>query len=720
MKRYVQRIPESASESNARQLLLGKVAHYEARAATLMEDASTAASSSIESPTSSLAVTTTTNPRSPIDKETFFHSESSVVPLPPPTHFPSSTSEVAAGPFSSSSSSSLGSTAAVSPFGAPSDDVTARVGRANRKLAQALDADEAGHTTNALKVYLEAADLYLQALQQLNGGGADHNHNVENSRKVVADVLKRRLQSTLDRIEVLKALQQQQQSQRPSNPPSTGQQQHRSRAAPSTTTNNHSHSSGRSNHSPARPGSAAAITTTPTRALSAEEIAVLKRSSLIASGLFLPWSDDDARALAQSANNTATSSSTAPTLFRDPKGFLPLSPKQKALFHQWARPSEIARARQRAGLTRKVQTVELIRHITPYTIKQQFVTDCSFVAGLCICAAYERRFHKRLVSSLLHPQDADGNPILSPEGKYLVRLWLNGVARSVVIDDCLPIDKLGNLLCSHSSPATNSSYLELWVCLIEKAYMKLCGGYDFPGSNSGVDLFSLTGWIPERVLLPSDPTHVRDFETPTERAWERIASASSYGDCLITVSTERPPTATKASGSSDETVLSETGLVTGHAYAVLSVLQTRNGTRLLQVKNPWGHQGWKGRYSSFDSVRWGDPAFCAEVGYDPRQARLRDDGVFWICWEDVLQHFQNFHLSWNPTLFRYVARSHGLWKREQGPSDDTFNVGENPQYHLSLSERAVKSKATVWILVSRHVDKQEQEGSEVRTPSPTL
>ena len=105
-------------------------------------------------------------------------------------------------------------------------------------------------------------------------------------------------------------------------------------------------------------------------------------------------------------------------------------------------------------------------------------------------ARWEQRTGKRLISAALFPQDGSGNPVLSESGKYCVKLYFNGVARKVTIDDRLPVDASNKLLCSYSSDPS-----EFWVSLIERAYMKLHGGYDFPGSHSGIDVYALTGCV---------------------------------------------------------------------------------------------------------------------------------------------------------------------------------------------------------------------------------
>jgi hypothetical protein len=57
------------------------------------------------------------------------------------------------------------------------------------------------------------------------------------------------------------------------------------------------------------------------------------------------------------------------------------------------------------------------------------------------------------------------------------------------------------------------------------------------------------------------------------------------------------------------------------------------------VKNLCFVQGWKGRFSCYDTVNW-TASLRAEVGYNPELAQKSDDGCFWICWEDVLGYFQ--------------------------------------------------------------------------------
>jgi calpain-7 len=147
---------------------------------------------------------------------------------------------------------------------------------------------------------------------------------------------------------------------------------------------------------------------------------------------------------------------------------------------------------------------------------QDITTDCSVVASLCAETARANKGHGKvflspshpleplinsafqLFSSMIFPYDHDNSrPRLSRSGKYILRLNFNGCFRKVTIDDRLPASNTSRSL--HVIDRNNSQLI--WPALVEKAYLKVRGGYDFPGSNSGTDLWVLTGWIPEQIFL---------------------------------------------------------------------------------------------------------------------------------------------------------------------------------------------------------------------------
>ncbi|MBN3276152.1 CAN7 protein, partial [Polyodon spathula] len=111
-----------------------------------------------------------------------------------------------------------------------------------------------------------------------------------------------------------------------------------------------------------------------------------------------------------------------PMPFSDKFGKLALSPKQKAIFSRWVRPDEIS------------NNPTMIFTVSSFSIKQTVVSDCSFVASLAISAAYERRYNKKLITSIIYPQNKNGQPEYNPCGKYMVKLHINGVPRKVLVN----------------------------------------------------------------------------------------------------------------------------------------------------------------------------------------------------------------------------------------------------------------------------------------------
>ncbi|KAL8733829.1 MAG: hypothetical protein Q9166_001817 [cf. Caloplaca sp. 2 TL-2023] len=294
---------------------------------------------------------------------------------------------------------------------------------------------------------------------------------------------------------------------------------------------------------------------------------------------------------------------------------------------------------------------------------QDVTSDCSVVASLCASAARAEKGHSAIISSIFHPYDSVLQlPVRSKNGKYIFRLHFNGCWRKVVIDDRLPAST--ELRTLHVLDRNNPGLL--WPALLEKAYLKIRGGYDFPGSNSGSDLWVLTGKI----------------------------------------------------SKTEERML---GLVSEHDYAVVD-LQERDGRGMFLVKNPWSEAGGgsaraeKGPAQSIDDDDDQLEHSNSRSGEEPksdRDQRGSDCGAFWMNISDVFQHFEALYLNWNPGLFSYKQDVHFSWDLTQR-NGQWASFGHNPQYRIHS-----KAKGTIWLILSRHLKSASRTTGQDENDVPT-
>lgn len=221
----------------------------------------------------------------------------------------------------------------------------------------------------------------------------------------------------------------------------------------------------------------------------------------------------------------------------------------------------------------------------------------------------------------------------------------------------------------------------LWPALVEKAYLKVRGGYDFPGSNSGTDLAVLTGWLPEQVFLHDD-------DVMPEELWSRIFRAFNYGDVLITIGT----------GRLSRHEQRHLGLASEHDYAILD-LKERDGVREMLIKNPWSDgEVWKG--SSRGTLRLDNAKdhqlACLEHPSPAAETEALAPGTFWMDLGSAFQHFENLYLNWNPGLFSHRQDYHFSWDLSaHNPMNGSFE--SSPQFSVRSSQNGA-----LWLLLNRH------------------
>ncbi|XP_077996188.1 calpain-B-like [Glandiceps talaboti] len=252
----------------------------------------------------------------------------------------------------------------------------------------------------------------------------------------------------------------------------------------------------------------------------------------------------------------------------------------------------------------------LVDGVSRDDVVQGILGDCWFLSS-CASIAQHKRFMQKVI-----PADQ----FLWKDNEYIgmfhFKFWRFGKWVDVIVDDRLPI-KYDQLIFARSN---NQS--EFWVALIEKAYAKLHGMYEgLAGGQASDALVDMTGGITERYNLQEAPASL----------YNQLLRNARYGSFL---------TCSKKGDWRTSDHADENGLVSGHAYTLTSVRRCRTigGAlyNLVRVRNPWGNATeWNGDWSD-DSDTWND------VSEDMKQSigfADKDDGEWWMTYEDFIQHF---------------------------------------------------------------------------------
>jgi len=235
-------------------------------------------------------------------------------------------------------------------------------------------------------------------------------------------------------------------------------------------------------------------------------------------------------------------------------------------------------------------------------------------------------------------------------GKYTLHLFDHKQDRfvDIVVDEFVPChprrwwDVEGKPLFAR--PNGN----EMWCLLLEKAMAKLFGSYaELVGGHPATAFRAFTGerntiawqrgrggkWskmtlVPRKTAFEWNPVMQEKqrvekfFGTLQQYDIQNFMIGASI-KCSRDVAEYRRPD----------------GLVEGHSYAVLHVMQVES-FQLMCLRNPWGSdQEWTGRWADDDSMWVQNPAVEKRLRPDKN-----DNGTFWMCWEDFSEIFDMVYI----------------------------------------------------------------------------
>ncbi len=138
----------------------------------------------------------------------------------------------------------------------------------------------------------------------------------------------------------------------------------------------------------------------------------------------------------------------------------------------WKRPSEVLGP-----------DYKLYEKIDPADIRQGLCGNCYFLSSLSSLAEFPERIKRIFLNT-------ETNEV----GIYAVTLFVNGIRRTVVVDDRFPYDSHKEKWAFSRTSSSGASRSEIWVLVLEKAWAKVYGSYQrIEAGTTGEALHPLTG-----------------------------------------------------------------------------------------------------------------------------------------------------------------------------------------------------------------------------------
>jgi hypothetical protein len=116
-----------------------------------------------------------------------------------------------------------------------------------------------------------------------------------------------------------------------------------------------------------------------------------------------------------------------------------------------------------------------------------------------------RIFESGCLWNKIYPQ-VEGKPVYNPNGKYIVKLLVNGHWRKIEVDDLVPVMATGGQLHPHAplmpSKQGSGGPGPIWPMILTKALLKAFHPYCVNGMHFDIPvLHAVTGFIPQRKLF---------------------------------------------------------------------------------------------------------------------------------------------------------------------------------------------------------------------------